>query len=75
MAVPLPDWRETEGPVSDASDDQATGGCSAGNQSDPHFQAATGPNRQATAGKRAFLRLWDPLARQYGLTTYQQNQI
>ncbi len=55
--------------------DQATGGCSAGNQSDPHFQAATGPNRQATAGKRAFLRLWDPLARQYGLTTYQQNQI
>ena len=49
------------------------GGCSAGNQSDPAFQAARAPNLQATASKTAFVQLWNPLAQNYSLTTYQQN--
>ena len=30
---------------------------------------------QATVGKQAFATLWNPLARQYGLTTYQRTQL
>jgi zinc ribbon protein len=55
--------------------DQVSGGCSASSQSDPHFLAATGPNQQATAGKTAFVQLWNPLAQTYGLTTYQQDEL
>jgi hypothetical protein len=33
------------------------------------------PEGRATAGKRAFATLWDPIARQYGLTAYQRNQL
>ena len=55
--------------------DQVKGGCSANNQSDPNFVAANGPDRQATASKTAFIGLWNPVARTYGLTTYQQNQL
>jgi hypothetical protein len=53
--------------------DQAGGGCSAGNQSDPNFLAADGPDLRATSGKTAFVRLWNPLAQAYGLPTYQQD--
>jgi hypothetical protein len=49
------------------------GGCSAGNQSDPDFQAARAPNLRATASKTAFVQLWNPLAQNYGLTTYRQD--
>ena len=49
------------------------GGCSAGNESDPNYMAATVPNLQATASKKDFVRLWNPLARNYGLATYQQD--
>ena len=45
------------------------------NQPDPHFQAANGPDLRATADKKAFLRLWNPLAVQYSLATYQQNKL
>ena len=55
--------------------DQVTSGCSANNQSDPNFQAANGPDEQATVSKQAFLRLWNPLAQAYGLPTYQQNEL
>ena len=55
--------------------DQVSGGCSPNNQSDPHFQAANGPDLQATANKRAFIRLWNPVAQTYGLTTYKQNEL
>jgi hypothetical protein len=55
--------------------DQVKHGCSANNQLDPHFVAANGPDLQATASKRAFIRLWNPLARSYGLTPYRQGQL
>jgi eukaryotic-like serine/threonine-protein kinase len=44
-------------------------------QSDPNLQAATNPDLQATSYKTAFLRRWNPLATEYGLTTYQQNEL
>ena len=56
--------------------DQVKQGCSApGNLLDPHYVAANGPDLQATASKRAFIRLWNPVARSYGLTVYRQNQF
>jgi cytoskeletal protein RodZ len=54
-----------------AQDEESS--CSAGNESDPDYMAATAPNLQATANKKAFVRLWDPLADNYGLATYQQD--
>jgi hypothetical protein len=55
--------------------DQIAGGCSADNESDPNFLAADEPDLQATAGKTAFVRLWNPVARAYGLTTYRQDKF
>ncbi len=43
--------------------------------SDASYQAATVPDNQATADKRAFVNLWNPIASQYGLSTYQQGQL
>jgi hypothetical protein len=54
--------------------DLASGGC-APKQSDPNLQAATGPDLRATKYKKAFLRRWNPLATEYSLTTYQQNEL
>jgi hypothetical protein len=55
--------------------DQVANGCSPANQSDPNYLAAGVPNRQATMSKRAFVRLWNPLARTYGLKTYSQRDL
>ncbi len=55
--------------------DQVKQGCSASNQSDPHFVAANGPDLQATASKKAFIRLWNPVAVKYGLMRYKQNEL
>jgi hypothetical protein len=55
--------------------DQAASGCTPNDQADPNFQAANGPDRQATASKRAFIRLWNPLAGTYGLTSYRQDEL
>jgi hypothetical protein len=44
-------------------------------RSDAHLRASYIPDGQATAGKHAFARLWDPIARRYGLTTYRWNQL
>jgi hypothetical protein len=55
--------------------DQASGTCTPNGQSDRHFQAANGPDLQATAAKKAFANLWNPLASTYGLTTYQQSDL
>ena len=38
---------------------------------DANLKASYGPDSQATTDKQAFTRLWNPLARQYGLKTYQ----
>jgi len=55
--------------------DEISNGCTTNDQSDPNAQAAVGPDDQATADKKAFVSLWDPIATQYGLQTYQWNQL
>ena len=56
--------------------DEVANGCTAGNQSaDPNAQAADGPDAQATTAKKSFAAQWNPIAVQYGLPTYQWNQL
>jgi hypothetical protein len=55
--------------------DLVSAGCVGGNPTDPHFVAAKTPNLHATADKRAFVRQWNPLAAQYGLTGYWQSNL
>jgi len=55
--------------------DEVTQGCTQNDQADAHFQAAGGPDTQATTGKKAFVAQWNPIASQYGLTAYQWNQL
>jgi len=55
--------------------DEASQGCTPNDQSDPNYQAATGPDDQATIDKKAFVSLWNPIAAQYGLPTYQWDQL
>ena len=50
-------------------------GCHHNRRSDAGLRASYAPESRATAGKHAFARLWNPIARQYGLTTYQRNQF
>ena len=45
------------------------------NGSDANLSAATGPDNQATQGKTAFVASWNPIAQQYGLPTYAQDQL
>jgi hypothetical protein len=54
--------------------DQAANACSTV-ESDPNLTAARTPNLRATASKKAFARLWDPLARSYGLAAYSQGDL
>jgi hypothetical protein len=55
--------------------DELSQGCTQNDQADPNFQAATAPDAQATTDKKAFVNLWNPIAAQYGLTTYTWNQL
>jgi hypothetical protein len=43
--------------------------------SSPYLRRSYVPDGQATSDKQAFIALWDPIARQYGLTSYQTDQI
>ncbi len=52
--------------------DEVSSGCST---DDPNLVAASTPNGEATFDKSNFLYLWNPLARNYGLRTYQQDEI
>jgi C4-dicarboxylate-specific signal transduction histidine kinase len=53
----------------------ASHNCHKGNSNNASLQASYGPDSQATSDKQAFVRLWNPLARHYGLTTYQSEQL
>ena len=53
--------------------DESTG-CTP-NGSDPNLSAATVPDNQATQDKTAFVGSWNPIAQQYGLPTYAQDQL
>jgi hypothetical protein len=56
--------------------DEISQGCStSGYSSDPHYQAASVPDQQATTGKQAFAALWSGIAGDYNLPDYQWNQI
>ena len=55
--------------------DEISHGCTQNDQSDPGAQAAVGPDNQATSSKQAFVSRWNPVATQYGLPTYQWNQL
>ena len=55
--------------------DEISHGCSTSYQSDASYQAATVPDEQATTYKKAFAALWMAIANEYGLPSYQYNQI
>jgi hypothetical protein len=55
--------------------DNMTRGCRHGSRSDASLRASDIPESQATVAKRAFVTRWNPIARQYGLTTYQRSQL
>ncbi len=55
--------------------DEAAGECVPNGKSDPNYVAAEQPNVAATSDKTAFTSLWNPLARTYGLPTYQQGTL
>jgi hypothetical protein len=55
--------------------DNSARGCHRTSRSDAGLRASYVPEGQAIAGKRAFASLWKPVARRYGLTTYQPNQL
>jgi hypothetical protein len=56
--------------------DNATRGCHHHKgRSDAFLRASAGPEARATIGKRAFADRWNPIARQYGLKTYERNQL
>jgi hypothetical protein len=57
------------------ADDEIARGCHRNSRSDARLRDSYGPDGQATAGKQAFASLWNPVARGYGLTTYQWNQL
>jgi hypothetical protein len=55
--------------------DEVSKGCTPSDQADANFQAAEGPDGQATTDKKAFVGQWNSIATQYGLTKYQWNQL
>jgi hypothetical protein len=57
------------------ADDTIARGCHRNSRPDAGLRASYVPESHATAGKHAFASLWNPLARQYGLTTYQPSQL
>jgi hypothetical protein len=57
------------------ADDNIAGGCNPASRSDASLRASYAPENQATSDKHAFASLWNPVAGQYGLTTYQPSQF
>ena len=57
------------------ADDKIARGCHRDSRSNAGLRASYAPEGQATASKQAFASLWNPVARRYGLTTYQPNQF
>jgi hypothetical protein len=56
--------------------DELSGGCRKSKvDNDPNLKASYGPDGQATTDKQSFVQLWNPLARKYGLKTYQVGDL
>jgi hypothetical protein len=57
------------------ANDAATQGCTPNDTSSSAYQATVTPDNQATQYKTAFVGQWNPIASNYGLTTYQQQDL
>jgi hypothetical protein len=57
------------------ANDEVTHACVQNDTSDPGSVAANGPDAEATTDKQAFVSMWNPIATQYGLTTYTWEQL
>jgi hypothetical protein len=57
------------------AEDNIARGCHRTSRSDAGLRASYAPEGRAAAGKHAFTSLWNPVARRYGLTTYQPDQF
>jgi hypothetical protein len=71
-------WQASEAADQDLgkwAQDEVSQGCTQNDQADRNYQAAGTPDNQATTDKKAFVSQWNPIATQYGLTTYQWNQL
>ena len=56
--------------------DELSHGCHKGKTgNDANLKASYGPDGQATADKQSFTALWNPLARKYGMKTYQVGDL
>jgi hypothetical protein len=55
--------------------DEISHGCSTNYQSDASYQATLAPDEAATKDKKAFAAQWTAIADEYGLPSYQANQI
>jgi hypothetical protein len=55
---------------------EAGGGCRKKTvQNNPNYKASLGPDNQATTDKQSFTAQWNPIAKRYGLKTYQWEQL
>ena len=71
-------WQASEAADQDFAgwaQDELNGGCTPDDSADPEYQAASGPDNDATADKQAFVAEWNPVAAQYGLTQYQWDEL
>jgi hypothetical protein len=72
-------WRASEQVDQDyarwAADESVKARCTPLDYFDLGYAAAVGSNYQATVDKAAALDLWNPIAQQFGLPTYNQSQI
>jgi hypothetical protein len=57
------------------ANDEIAKSCVPSDTSDPGHLATQTPNQNATTYKTAFAAEWNPIAAQYGLTQYQQQQL
>jgi len=55
--------------------DEAARGCKPNDHADASYQAASGPDGQATTDKTAFVGRWNAIAAKYGLPRYQTSQL
>jgi hypothetical protein len=58
-----------------ADESTSFNGCTSNDTGDSNYQGASSSDVQATTAKDAFVTEWNPVAQQFGLTTYQANQL
>jgi hypothetical protein len=71
-------WQASESADHDLgqwAQDEVSRGCTQNDDTDTNYLAAKVPDGQATTDKKAFVSQWNSIASQYGLKTYQWNQI